>query len=219
MSRLAGSGRNRASHGSVLRGKTPSTPRPSGRSRPPERRTRSGLVVVAGRHPRIEGKAIETRHGRLYRLRAHPFRPARRDRCIARGATAPCSRREAAISAWFMNEREKHPTCGYPADSAFILGRQAIDSRRPLAAQSRRYRLIRVWYGIPVSSDRSLKYSIVSWSNRIVTRFFGRLAWGSDAPSKNRTPRCADSRSIRAGETGLRHPRGPDHRAQRRASV
>ena len=42
------------------------------------------------------------------------------------------------------------------------LGFQSSLSRLPLAAQSRRYRFIKVWYGIWVSSANALKYSIVS---------------------------------------------------------
>jgi hypothetical protein len=51
-----------------------------------------------------------------------------------------------------------------------------MDSFFRLAAQSRKYRLIRLWYGSPVLSAKALKYSIVSGSRRIVMVLFKNLA-------------------------------------------
>jgi len=50
--------------------------------------------------------------------------------------------------------------------------------RRRAAAQSRKYELMSVWYGIPVSAARFLKYAIVLSSIRIVTDRFSRFAYG-----------------------------------------
>ena len=42
-------------------------------------------------------------------------------------------------------------------------------------AQSNKYRLIKFWYGMCVSSESALKYAITSDSKRIVTAFLSRL--------------------------------------------
>ena len=54
--------------------------------------------------------------------------------------------------------------------------------RRPVIAQSRRYRLIKVWYGTSSSSANALKYSTVALSRRIVMACFSRLAYGFRFP-------------------------------------
>lgn len=55
-------------------------------------------------------------------------------------------------------------------------GFQRSDSLFRLAAQSRKYRLMSVRAGIPVSAAIDSKYSTVPSSSRTVTSFFSRLA-------------------------------------------
>jgi two-component system sensor histidine kinase SenX3 len=54
----------------------------------------------------------------------------------------------------------------------------SIASFRPVAAHSRKYKLISVWYGISVSSARVLKCAIVDSSRRMVTERFSFAAYG-----------------------------------------
>ena len=48
----------------------------------------------------------------------------------------------------------------------------------PIRQESRRYKLIKVWYLMPVSSAICLKYSTVDSSNRMVTDRFSLRAYG-----------------------------------------
>lgn len=57
-------------------------------------------------------------------------------------------------------------------------GGHLICTLRLWARQSRRYKLIRLWYGTPASSAMPLKYSTTSSDSRMVTGFFNFEAYG-----------------------------------------
>ena len=53
-------------------------------------------------------------------------------------------------------------------------GSQRTDTFFCCAAQSRRYKLMSVWYGISLVSANALKYAMVASSKRIVTERLSR---------------------------------------------